>query len=91
LDEKLVWSVIYEETYFQGWKIGAADEVGLMQVTPTVAREWAKETGFREFENKRPKIRRRIFAETRKKYSNRLLVSGKSARKNIAAFRRKKR
>jgi soluble lytic murein transglycosylase len=50
LDEKLVWSVIYEETYFQGWKIGAADEVGLMQVTPTVAREWAKETGFREFE-----------------------------------------
>ena len=50
LDEKLVWSVIYEETYFRAWKIGAAEEVGLMQVTPTVAREWAKETGFREFE-----------------------------------------
>lgn len=50
LDEKLVWSVIYEETYFQSWKIGAAEEVGLMQVTPTVAREWAKETGFRAFE-----------------------------------------
>ncbi len=50
LDEQLVWSVIYEETYFRAWKIGAADEVGLMQVTPTVAREWAKETGFREFE-----------------------------------------
>lgn len=50
LDEKLVWSVIYEETYFRAWKIGAADEVGLMQVTPLVAREWAKETGFREFE-----------------------------------------
>ncbi|HSK71434.1 MAG TPA: lytic transglycosylase domain-containing protein [Pyrinomonadaceae bacterium] len=50
LDEKLVWSVIYEETYFRAWEIGAADEVGLMQVTPTVAREWAKETGFREFE-----------------------------------------
>jgi soluble lytic murein transglycosylase len=50
LDEKLVWSLIYEETYFRGWKIGAADEVGLMQVTPTVARDWAKETGFREFE-----------------------------------------
>jgi soluble lytic murein transglycosylase len=50
LDEKLVWSVIYEETYFQSWKIGAAEEVGLMQVTPTVAREWAKATGFREFE-----------------------------------------
>lgn len=50
LDEQLVWSLIYEETYFRGWKIGAAEEVGLMQVTPTVARDWAKETGFREFE-----------------------------------------
>jgi soluble lytic murein transglycosylase len=50
LDEKLVWSVIYEETFFRAWKIGAAEEIGLMQVTPTVAREWAKETGFKEFE-----------------------------------------
>jgi peptidoglycan lytic transglycosylase len=50
LDEKLVWSLIYEETYFRAWKIGAADEIGLMQVTPAVARNWAKETGFREFE-----------------------------------------
>ncbi|MDQ3321809.1 MAG: lytic transglycosylase domain-containing protein [Acidobacteriota bacterium] len=50
LDPNLVWSVIYEETYFKAWEIGAAEEVGLMQVTPTVAREWAKETGFREFE-----------------------------------------
>src|SRR5690349_18143966 len=50
LDERLVWSVIYEETYFRAWKIGAAEEVGLMQVTPTVARMWAKETGFAEFE-----------------------------------------
>ena len=50
LDEKLVWSVIYEETYFRAWKIGGAEEVGLMQVTPTVARIWAKETGFQEFE-----------------------------------------
>ena len=50
LDEKLVWSLIYEETYFRGWKIGTAEEVGLMQVTPAVARDWAKETGFREFE-----------------------------------------
>ena len=50
LDKNLVWSVIYEETYFRSWKIGAAEEVGLMQVTPVVAREWAKETGFREFE-----------------------------------------
>ncbi len=50
LDEKLVWSVIYEETYFQAWKVGAAAEVGLMQVTPLVAREWARETGLKEFE-----------------------------------------
>jgi len=50
LDEQLVWSVIYEETYFRAWQIGADDEVGLMQVTPLVAREWAKETGFQEFE-----------------------------------------
>ncbi|MFZ1701322.1 MAG: lytic transglycosylase domain-containing protein [Pyrinomonadaceae bacterium] len=50
LDEKLVWSLIYEETYFRAWTVGAAAEVGLMQVTPTVAREWAKETGFKEFE-----------------------------------------
>ncbi len=50
LDPKLVWSVIYEETYFRAWKTGAAEEVGLMQVTPAVAREWARETGFREYE-----------------------------------------
>lgn len=50
LDEKLVWSLIYEETNFRAWMIGADAEVGLMQVTPLVAREWAKETGFKEFE-----------------------------------------
>lgn len=50
LEKDLVWSVIYEETYFRAWQIGADAEVGLMQVTPTVAREWAGETGFREFE-----------------------------------------
>lgn len=50
LDEKLVSSLIYEETWFRSWMIGADAEVGLMQVTPLVAREWAKETGFKEFE-----------------------------------------
>lgn len=49
LDPDLVWSVIYEETYFRSWKRGAAEEIGLMQVRPIVAREWAKETGMREF------------------------------------------
>ncbi|MDQ3652955.1 MAG: transglycosylase SLT domain-containing protein [Acidobacteriota bacterium] len=50
LDPDLVWSVIYEETYFSPWKIGEAREVGLMQVTPMVGREWAAETGMRELE-----------------------------------------
>jgi len=50
LDDRLVWSVIYEETWFQPEKLGAADEVGLMQVRPLVARDWARETGLREFE-----------------------------------------
>ena len=47
-DPDLVWSIIYEETYFRPWKRGDAGEVGLMQVTPAVAREWAAETGMRE-------------------------------------------
>lgn len=51
LDDKLVWSLIYEETYFRAWKTGAAGEVGLMQVTPLVAREWAHETGLKEYEH----------------------------------------
>ncbi len=50
IDERLIWSLIYEETWFRAWKIGAAEEVGLMQVTPVVAREWAKETDLKEFE-----------------------------------------
>ncbi|MBA2340240.1 MAG: lytic transglycosylase domain-containing protein [Pyrinomonadaceae bacterium] len=49
LDPDLVWSVIYEETYFRPWMKGDAGEVGLMQVTPLVGREWAAETGMREF------------------------------------------
>lgn len=50
LDEKLVWSVIYEETYFRAGALGDAEEVGLMQITPLVARDWAKETGLSEME-----------------------------------------
>ncbi len=50
LDPDLVWSVIYEETYFRPWMIGGDGEIGLMQVTPTVGREWAAETGMRELE-----------------------------------------
>lgn len=50
LDPDLVWSVIYEETYFRPWKLGADGEIGMMQVTPTVGREWAAQTGMRELE-----------------------------------------
>ncbi len=50
LDPLLVWSIIYEETYFRPWKTGDAGEIGLMQVTPAVGREWAAETGMHEFE-----------------------------------------
>jgi soluble lytic murein transglycosylase len=50
IDERLVWSLIYEETWFRSGSIGDAGEIGLMQVTPLVAREWARETGLKEFE-----------------------------------------
>jgi soluble lytic murein transglycosylase len=50
LDPDLVWSLIYEETYFRPWKKGDAGEIGLMQVTPAVARQWASETGMRSLE-----------------------------------------
>ncbi len=45
VDPDLVWSIVYEETYFSPWKKGNAGEIGLMQVTPTVAREWVAENG----------------------------------------------
>jgi len=50
LDPDLVWSVIYEETYFRPWMTGNDGEIGLMQVTPAVGREWAAATGMRELE-----------------------------------------
>lgn len=50
LDPDLVWSIIYEETYFRPWRLGADAEIGLMQVTPTVGREWAATTGMRDLE-----------------------------------------
>src|SRR5262245_16640319 len=43
VDPDLVWSIAYEETYFRQWKTGRNGEIGLMQVTPVVAREWASE------------------------------------------------
>jgi soluble lytic murein transglycosylase len=50
LDPELVWSIAYEETHLSPCKIGKDGEIGLMQVTPVVGREWANETGMRELE-----------------------------------------
>ena len=50
VDPDLIWSIIYEETYFSPWKLGKDGEIGLMQVTPTVGREWASKTGMRDLE-----------------------------------------
>lgn len=50
IDESLVWSLIYEETYFRSLAVGNDAEIGLMQVTPLVARDWARTTGLSEFE-----------------------------------------
>jgi len=50
IDPDLVWSVIYEETYFSPWKKGRDGEIGLMQVMPAVGREWATEKGAHDVE-----------------------------------------
>src|SRR4029434_2511999 len=50
VDSDLVWSIIYEETYFSPWKNGKDGEIGLMQITPAVGREWAAETGMHDLE-----------------------------------------
>ena len=47
IDPDLVWSIAYEETYFRPWKNGKDGEIGLMQVTPVVARAWETETAQR--------------------------------------------
>src|SRR6266481_8736414 len=52
VDPDLVWSIAYEETYFSPWKKGRNGEIGLMQVTPVVAREWAAESGVAPMEKR---------------------------------------
>ena len=44
IDPDLVWSIIYEESYFRPWKKGDDGEIGLMQVTSGVVKDWT-ETG----------------------------------------------
>src|SRR3989454_12759386 len=52
VDPDLVWSIVYEETYFSPWKRDRDGEIGLMQVTPVVAREWAAGTGVAAMEQR---------------------------------------
>ena len=52
IDPDLVWSIVYEETYFSPWKKGRDGEIGLMQVTPGVARDWAAESGVAPMEQR---------------------------------------
>src|SRR5258708_12931498 len=52
IDPDLVWSIVYAESYFSPWKKGRNGEIGLMQVTPVVAREWAAESGVAPMEQR---------------------------------------
>src|SRR5437879_6691495 len=52
VDPDLVWSIVYEETYLKPWKKGRNGEIGLMQVTTVVAREWAAETSLMPLEQR---------------------------------------
>ena len=63
LPPDLVWSVIYQETYFKPWVLGAAGEIGLMQVTPLVAREWAQKTGLRELAEQAARDPQKVLAD----------------------------
>jgi len=54
VDPDLVWSIAYEETYFRAWKKGRNGEIGLMQVTPVVAREWAADSNNTFFGGSKP-------------------------------------
>jgi soluble lytic murein transglycosylase len=51
IDPDLVWSIAYEETYFRSWKSGKDGEIGLMQVRPAVAHDWATDTDQRTTED----------------------------------------
>jgi soluble lytic murein transglycosylase len=44
IDPDLVWSIAYKESYFGLWNNGKDGEIGLMQVRPAVAHDWATDT-----------------------------------------------
>ena len=43
--KKLLWAVAIQETRMKPDAVGAAGEIGLMQIMPITARHWAEETG----------------------------------------------
>jgi len=47
---RLVSALIWRESRFREHCVGARGEIGLMQVTETAAREWARATGVTDFE-----------------------------------------
>src|SRR5260370_37466890 len=51
IDPDLVWSIAYKESYFSPWKNGKDGEIGLMQVRPAVAHDWATDTDQRTTED----------------------------------------
>ncbi len=49
VDPRLISAVIWKESRFDAAAVGGVGEIGLMQVTETVGREWAAEYGLAEF------------------------------------------
>lgn len=49
VDGRLIRAVIWQESHFNRHRIGKAGEIGLMQVTPAAAREWAAAQGISNF------------------------------------------
>ncbi len=59
VDTRLIRAVIWKESRFQHRRVGKVGEIGLMQVTPGAARDWAKanrETNFVKNDLFRPDI-----------------------------------
>lgn len=51
VDTRLVLAIIRKESNFKPRAVGRAGEIGLMQVTPAAALEWARATGNSSFKN----------------------------------------
>lgn len=50
VDPRLLGAVIWQESRFEAIRIGKAGEIGLMQVTPVAALEWARAMQYKDFE-----------------------------------------